>query len=114
MVKFFVEEDFPDTGGYSVEAAYRANTKLEREGRVVIGSPETDWNEIGNRVETHKALLINVELIQKCSHPVDKVNRKEHYYEHGLVTGPKELVLLGISYECSLCGNIVKPTGYGE
>jgi hypothetical protein len=88
-IKFFKPEDFKCSyefrsgypiqmnkfetiGGLSAEqAAEQANAKLERESRIVIGSPETNWDEAGNKIETHKALLINIEPIEKCKHNVD-------------------------------------------
>lgn len=80
-MKFFKPEDFKyDSvifeGNLYIKVGYaanRANEKLEREARVVIGSPETNWDEAGNKIETHKALLVNIELIEKCKHPNDNI-----------------------------------------
>jgi hypothetical protein len=119
-VKFFQPEDFYvfgqlDTLCTPMEAAEIGNAKLEREGRVVFGVSENSmfWTGLSDN-DTHKGLLVNIQPIEKCSHPVDKVNRKEHYYQHGLITGPKETTHFGTNYECSLCGKIVKPGGFEE
>lgn len=77
-MKFFEPEDFytkgeDDTRRTPLEACEIANAKLEQKGRIVIGSPETNWDEGGNKIETHKALLINIEPIEKCKHPRSKV-----------------------------------------
>lgn len=68
-MSFFKPEDFPDTGAYSIEAANRANAKLEREGEVVevkLGFVGQVYNcpaiESSSKA---RALLINVEPIEK-------------------------------------------------
>lgn len=63
-------------------AADLANAKLEREGKVVYGKNTTDiegnflYSWTSNKYEhlnSHKALLINIEPIEQCAHPVEKV-----------------------------------------
>ena len=61
-------------------AARMANLKLEREGKVVysVASKNPIMNSWFGTAEqpqscTYKALLINIEPTEKCSHPKDKV-----------------------------------------
>jgi hypothetical protein len=89
-MKFFKPEDFkfsdgpPKTFQYMVndsvsieEAARVANAKLEREGKVVytnVHKLNLTWYESNScKEDTHKALLINIEPIETCKHPKEKV-----------------------------------------
>lgn len=114
MTKFFKPEDFhnqPNFHTTSLELAGRiattANEKLEREGLRVNGilgkvwaqiHPSDGWKEINFNQErsTHKALLINIEQIEECKHPNNKIELVNCRY-----------------YECE-CGVKVKPTSFEE
>ena len=84
-MKFFKPEDFPDTGAYALEAAHRANAKLERDGKVVYGKRNSNGivEELGERhlehTDTHKALLICIEPIEVCKHPPEKIKHDLRY-----------------------------------
>lgn len=80
--QFFVPEDFPKEmmqGMYAIQvnAAHHANLKLEREGQVVYSywrDTKGPWSsDFEIPPDTHKALLINIEPIEKCQHPREKV-----------------------------------------
>jgi hypothetical protein len=59
MSKFFVPEDFPDTGGYAIEAANRANYKLESADREVyyVEKITKDYPELKKVQEQNRLLL---------------------------------------------------------
>ena len=95
-----------------------ANQKLLRHAEVVYGFPKDQptvkyyvgrWASVDKGFyslpATHKALIINIEPIEKCKHEQIKVNpnplKKEFTQE--------DLCL----YECS-CGAKVKPIGFEE
>jgi len=96
-MKFFNMSDFSDlwvtSGGLSIyptpmNVAEKANAKLEREGKVV-GGHETQ-NEGFRFTEkpgvfgfTHKALLINIEPIEKSQ---TKFEKFKELYDKGLIT----------------------------
>ncbi len=88
------------------------SAKLEREGKVVYGSEPEDketysalYGEGNNRYSTHKALLINIEPIEVCTHPKEKVFKKKF-----LSIGPaSEGKTPGEYYKCE-CGARVKPS----
>lgn len=109
MIKFFNAEDF----AYSFEgrltstmARDLANAKLEREGRVVYGGKFClggEWsfvshNNVPPKTNTHKALLINIEPIEQCKHPAQKVIGMQ---------GPGLIA----EFKCE-CGVKVKPKGF--
>ena len=84
--------------------AHLANELLEREGKVVYGDNDTLWGDRKGRVpvpETHKAILINIELIEKCSHPIEKV-----FMQFTNNNPPTH-------HKCN-CGAIVIPSAYTE
>lgn len=77
---FFKPEDFIsldnshyETQGQRVAAAKDANEKLEREGRVVYSNNAHAWLEHNSSISLKKALLINIEPIEKCAHSKEKV-----------------------------------------
>ena len=109
-MKFFKPEDFQQYCGpfnhiSAKEIALIANTKLEKEG-VPVYSDNTrtgvgdlyPWCESQTKEDTHKALLICIEPINKCKHPKNKVKMKdsinngEEWYkcECGAEVRPKE------------------------
>lgn len=104
-MKFFKPEDFEIIIGWTnIEAckdvALIANAKLEREGKVVFGANKW-WRELEltNQEPSHKALLINIEAIEKCSHPIEKIRANDPNVIHGFVC---------------LCGAKVKPREFEE
>lgn len=118
-MKFFKPEDFPCQGiGFEYEQtrmAEAANDKLEREGKVVYirkGNGEYDslgWTEHQNVVDNHKALLINIEPIERCKHPAEKVKL---YNEDGTCIFETFMGIL-TQAKCE-CGAKVKPTQFEE
>jgi hypothetical protein len=73
-MKFFKLEDFDlDEIANSQDIIDIVNAKLEREGKVVYSNNAHGWNENGPCISLKKALLINIEPIEKCTHPVEKV-----------------------------------------
>jgi hypothetical protein len=76
MTDFFKPEDFErwtvnnDDETRSKTIADIANTKLKRKGLVVFGPGGGYWNEERIKNDTHKAIVINIEPIQKepCNH----------------------------------------------
>jgi len=104
-MKFFKPSDFAGSGHepFAQYAADEANAKLEREGKVVCGYESIKtWDQVKpDYSNTHKALLINIEPIEKCTHPSEKVgpytsmdvlnNKAEHYFrcECGAKVKPK-------------------------
>lgn len=107
-MKFFTPEDFEPCSQTLTAAgmADRANTKIEKEGRVVYGDESyqtnlSNWDCQSDETTTHKALLICVEPIEKCTHPNEKVNIK---------TGGLETPLI---FKCE-CGAKVKATAFEE
>lgn len=86
--KFFKPEEAVFTGlqGEFMISIDYANAKLEREGQVVylsgdqseisrIKQDEKNYQVISSNFKNskHKALLINIEPIEKCTHPKEKV-----------------------------------------
>jgi hypothetical protein len=104
-MKFFKPEDFAGSG-YDPEffpeyATNVANAKLEREGRVVYSKRHGNIWELGQHEDdTVKALLINIEPIEKCTHPRDKVIQEDLY--SGALTN---------RFKCE-CGAKVKPKSF--
>jgi len=113
---FFKPEDFEGTyNHYQPEMLQRyadlANAKLEHEGVIVEGDKYTDTDNCKNgwqvsyglTSKTHKAILINIETIEKCKH--EKV--KAQY-----VT-TDDLDNQVVFYKCE-CGAKVRPTSFEE
>lgn len=110
-MNFFKPEDFDDipineTWDTSI-VANRANAKLEREGTIVYGilshtidASNTKWDTNKIEVDTHKALLLNVEPIEKCKHDKNKL-------AFGGVHNAE------FTFRCD-CGAKVKPTAFEE
>lgn len=109
-MKFFKPEDFDGITHewenrkfirveYAVDIC---NAKLEREGRVVYltqtNQPTNNMLEKQYDWHTHKALLINIEPLEKCRHPKEKVTKRINWE--------------GI-YECE-CGQRLKPASFEE
>lgn len=122
-VNFFKPEDFNDYGvrDFSTDSSVRynvaiaANTKLKREGRVVYGysmSHEEAWTIGKGAIDTHKALLINIEPLQACLHPKEKVkiSIKEGFEK---LEGCMVPMYQNESYVCE-CGARVEPSGFSE
>lgn len=128
-MKFFKPEDFLCTTNIPLlptEACNLANAKLEREGKIVYGHngksvadhfPDAFFWRPDDLVNgdvlyngkiahsTHKALLINIEPIEKCVHPTEKVHIFYNYDDLG-----REIVE---GFECS-CGIRVQATKFEE
>lgn len=97
-MKFFKPEDFVTDDISASAAAARANAKLEREGKVFWGSVdehESYFHIEKDDVDTHKALLINIEPIEETMKLEEKgiitvgetgyysVNGTMHFFEKG-------------------------------
>lgn len=121
-IDFFKPEDFiPNFFEHLIHprtAAELANAKIEKEGMAVFGSPKGTsttyvsgqiWNthNDGTHRDTHKALLINIEPLEICTHPKEKV---KHHLGKG-INGPFETYRQ--YFECD-CGVIVKPIAFKE
>ena len=109
-MKFFKPEDFQvalGEYGMGLQAANLANAKLEREGKVVYQYNKGPWSQTslesftGIKEQDHRALLINIEPIEKCTHPKEKVNE---IYDGGYPIG---------EFQCE-CGAKVKPKEFEE
>ncbi len=104
-MKFFKAKDFPSVEfPMSDRVAYEANAKIEREGLPVYAKDLAGgyiWASIQDA--THKALLINIEPIAACAHPMEKV---ESYYAEACKPETKY-------FKCK-CGVKVSPTGFVE
>ncbi len=76
-MKFFKPEDFEDGSLISAScAAGRANAKLVREGKIAYGCLASDGLVISmDKDNTHKYLQINIEPIEACTHPAEKVTK---------------------------------------
>lgn len=106
-MKFFKPDDFDfDT---LEQCANFANAKLEREGKTVYTDHITDpfWSDENDKYETHKALLINIEPIEKCEHPKNKIIRRR--VDFSVINQ----VATNIIYECE-CGARVEPESFKE
>lgn len=109
---FFKPEDFDIQQGkvYTTEShrsAEVANAKLEREGKVVyfLNQPDMEWMTYSAHKKflpsaKYKALLINIEPIEKCKHSIEKIRR---------ICNPNDYT----EYKCE-CGANVKPTSFEE
>lgn len=117
-MNFFKPKDFELVKIYPHEEALisianLANAKLERKGKVVYASDLSvvEWySETPEFKPTHKALLINIEPIEKCKHPAEKVKSKSEAI-YGAFIG--QLIKLDSWYECE-CGAKVKPKEFEE
>jgi len=108
-MKFFNESDFntlKSKGHFTwEEIADLANAKLEKESRIVFTSldPNDSWTTWGYDIDgprTFHALLINIEPIEKCSHPKEKISGR-YADENGVV------------FKCE-CGARVSPCQFSE
>lgn len=116
-MEFFKREDFESYGAGDPRAdvfgvmAGLANDKLEREGKVVYGGMNTTSDgktnsepffimRIDKYYRTHKALLINIEPIESCKHPKEKVSG-QYADENGVI------------FKCK-CGIRVRPKEFEE
>lgn len=112
-MKFFSPDDFKDENisDFSrsaigsdgrITAAQLANAKLERDGKVVYGENNIwNWTERKTKSDSHKALLINIESIEKCTHPKEKVR------PIFAISAVDEIEY----YKCQ-CGSRVQPTEF--
>jgi len=115
-MKFFYPEDFDDRGTAfrlsPEECAERANAKLERDGKVVYGDfgrshtlvpSGQGWWTIDDKTgrNTHKALLIAIEPIEKCSH-------------RDAVYVPPDSASVPSGWFCKSCRAKVKPKEFEE
>jgi len=112
-MKFFEPVDFDDlvpTPSHSENEEFRfkvaeiANDKLEREGRIVYQTKDSQlsqWTQGTPENAFRIALLINIELTEKCTHPSEKVKWAGTKWEYGATP------LL----ECE-CGAKVKPKSF--
>lgn len=103
-MKFFEPKDFENTDYPNVTigmwesklAANLANEKLNRLGKVVYSNKAALTWRLSNESDDYKAILINFEPIEKCTHPAEKVSLEG--------TPP-------IAFYCE-CGVKVRPTTY--
>lgn len=100
----------------------RANQKLESEGKVVTGfyddpnsgkHPQYEswlFTDKSKPRDSHKALLINIEPIEKCTHPAEKI-RQMNWSEpvEGFNRGFR--VTMDAIFQCE-CGAKVKPKSF--
>lgn len=101
-MKFFTTDDFAENEWVAIpagQAANIANAKLEREGKVVYGlvfPSEFLWAENNEPSDTHRALLVCIEEIEKpkCEHACEGSNVSNN------------------RYFCYKCGKELKPTGW--
>lgn len=107
MKPFFVPEDFGGdilTDRYKENIARIANAKLEREGKIVYGLDLAGmYGPFETKYSKYKAILINIEPIEKCTHPKEKV-RMICEQEKPLNTG---------AFFCD-CGVVVTPESFKE
>lgn len=118
-MKFFKPEDFADLSTTAAEedACEIANAKLESDGKIVYSTASNplmnSWFSAAGTPQggTYKALLINIESIQKCEHPKEKVKviKKETYpiSSHELDGTFSKYI-----YQCE-CGARVEPLIFG-
>jgi hypothetical protein len=104
-MKFFKPEDF-QLNNYGAEgAANIANAKLRNEGKIVYNynGPLYSWFQEGTKdsyEHAHfKGLLINVEELKKCDHPVEDCR-------------PSGTDLYR-AWVCDNCHSFVKPLTFG-
>lgn len=100
---FFTAEDFEKMDVWHSDTLARyCNAKLERDAKVVYGTPfqancSTGFHEIQSKYDTHRALLICVEEIERkpCIHVGSLCRNTGDYY-----------------FECTKCGERLKPTAW--
>lgn len=100
-------------------ASELANAKLQewiKDAKVVYRQPgfgghswQENLHDASNR--THKALLINIEPIEKCKHEASNIVAFDHYAINGTYRGPMR-DKSGITYKCCSCGARVTPSGF--
>lgn len=119
-MKFFKAEDFYEVSGFwsREDLAKICNYKIEREAKRVYLNPKNSLNgqgdiELTNSGQSHQALLINIEPLEKCQHPKEKVNLVKQYLTRGLVLGEKTTECIGSGYLCE-CGYRVEPNSFVE
>lgn len=99
-------------GGMALKIAKYANDKLERESEIAYGRMEFKTFAIAEKPgpqSTHKALLINIEPIEKCKHG-NLVDAETSYWDKG---EEKTLASFHWIFTCE-CGAKVKPTVFEE
>lgn len=110
-MKFFDADDFAALGNIAQAVANSANAKLERDGKVVeveLGFVGQVYNSNLFRSETKaKALLINIEPIETCVHPKEKIKVISKARQD--VDGAR----ISTWYECE-CGIEVEPKEFEE
>lgn len=111
MSKFFKPEDFEMQKFSPEQISDFANRKLELSGKVVY--------DCGNGLLTHtenydtiykpiyKAILINIEPIEKCTHPKEKVQTDR------VISHDPTLYSNFLTFFCE-CGVRVKPDSFKE
>lgn len=130
-MKFFIKDDFVNFGEEDWRdpcvikpqvAADKANAKLESEGHCVYGKGDYRlFSFCGDKnlqfkdgsYPTHKALLICVEPIEKCTHPKEKVQEIIVTEGYEKKYGNMIPVYKDESYKCE-CGAKVKPSSFEE
>lgn len=116
MIDFFKDEDFPlACNSAFIKAEYVvgiANNKLEREGRIVYSVPgrasESAWSDMKCGFNLYSALLINIQPIEKCEHPIEKVKNQLGTQKTVGIYAPMQLM-----YKCE-CGAEVIPYTFKE
>lgn len=111
-MNFFKPEDFERNSivhaGFpagAIHAAEVANSKLQREGRIVYGETQNlPWHNVSFIGMKYIATLISIEPIEQCKHPQEKVER------FGQVIGTRENQFI---FMCE-CGAKVQPLGFEE
>jgi len=84
-MKFFRVSDFDDVWQRGAEyCAKIANTRLEVGGIQVKGNTTYGWATNEAKWATHKALVVNIEPIETCKHPLSEHAHKR--YSGGLLT----------------------------
>lgn len=111
VMNFFKPEDFENiiyppggTWGQLTEAVIkRCNSKLENEGKVVYAENiEPVWNPRPFSGAQQKALLINIEPIEKCKHP------KSEVWGYRFDNEPSN------GWKCGTCGSRVWPETFSN
>ncbi len=114
--KFFTPEDFDwyikqdsSLKGFNKELSDFVNAKLERESRTVYCEFPKDSESTLDLIKfsgaTHRARLINIEDIERCTHPKEKVE-----LENGNISWSSDR---GIHWKCE-CGANVQPKEFEE
>lgn len=135
-MKFFKPEDFilPKENEFGklehsiLSIAQIANAKLERGGIELFCESEFDRYDWSGRKDVrekakYKAFLINIEPINKCEHPKEKITEVRTGMEGGLIVGKiengmpwpgKTELLYGARYYQCECGVQVEPESFKE